>query len=90
MVDRDSSSFPLNSHFEFKKDYLNNQPPINPSAGLDYQPINKYTSIKGLYPSSSPNYIQPTLGYVPQSSSIGINKLEQNVNKSLYNNDART
>lgn len=90
MIDRDSSSFPLNSQFEFKKDYLSTQQPINPPTGLDYQPINKYTSTNGLYPSSSPNYVQPASGYVAQPSTVGINKFEQNVNKSLYNNDTKT
>ena len=65
----------MNSQFESKKDYLNNQSTFNPPHGLDYQPINKYSSIKGIYSSSSPNYnIHPTSGYVAPPSTQGLNK----------------
>lgn len=81
IIDRDSSSFPLNSNFQFKKDYLNNPNGFGNFTGLDYQPINNFSTYKTTYPSYSPNYnLQPTSGYVPLSTQ-GVNKIEPNPNK---------
>jgi hypothetical protein len=83
LVDRDSSSFPLNSQLEFKRDFVNSS-----SYGFDYQPLSQYSTAK--YPTPSPSYNpQSSPAYVATVSSQ-VTKLESNVNKLGYKNDGRT
>lgn len=80
----------MNSNFEFKRDYLNTHT-FPSSYGVEYQPLNTFSNPKppiSIPPQthnlqSVPVYSQPVVSQV-------VNRVESNINKSIFNNEVKT